>query len=161
MIAGGRKIGRSKRTEPKSDNVYLALLVKLYKFLARRTEAKFNKIVLKRLFMSRSNRAPIGIARLARYMTGKEAKIAVIVATVTDDVRILKLPALKVCALRFTEAARARIVKAGGECLTFDQLAMVAPTGANTVLLRGRLKARKAYRYFGAPGVPESTTRFF
>ena len=40
-------------------------------------------------------------------------------------------------------------LKAGGECLTFDQLALREPKGCNTVLLRGRLKARKAYSYFG------------
>ena len=36
----------------------------------------------------------------------------------TDDVRMYDVPALKVCALRFTETARARIIKAGGECMT-------------------------------------------
>lgn len=56
-----------------------------------------------------------------------------IVGTVTDDTRLYELPALKVVALRFTETARARILKSGGECLTFDQLALRAPTGANTV----------------------------
>ena len=43
----------------------------------------------------------------------------------------------QICALRFTESARARIVKAGGEILTFDQLALRAPKGQNTVLLQG------------------------
>ena len=56
-----------------------------------------------------------------------------VVGTITDDVRLYKVPELRVCALRFTETARARIVKAGGECMTFDQLALQAPTGANTV----------------------------
>ena len=36
-----------------------------------------------------------------------------------------------------TEGARARILKAGGEILTFDQLAMRAPKGQHTVLLQG------------------------
>lgn len=58
----------------------------------------------------------------------------VIVGTITDDVRAYEVPALKVCALRFTKTARARIEKAGGECLTFDQLALRAPLGQNTVL---------------------------
>jgi len=53
---------------------------------------------------------------------------------VTDDVRVYEVPALKICALRFTETVRARIEKAGGECLTFDQLALRAPLGQNTVL---------------------------
>lgn len=36
-----------------------------------------------------------------------------------------------------TEGARARILKAGGEILTFDQLALKAPKGENTILLQG------------------------
>lgn len=36
-----------------------------------------------------------------------------------------------------TEGARARILKAGGEVITFDQLALRAPKGNNTVLLQG------------------------
>lgn len=45
---------------------------------------------------------------------------------------------MQICALRFTESARARIVKAGGEVMTFDQLALRAPLGQNTVLLQGK-----------------------
>lgn len=52
----------------------------------------------------------------------------------TADVRVYEVPSLKVCALKFTETARARIEKAGGECLTFDQLALRAPFGQNTVI---------------------------
>lgn len=62
-----------------------------------------------------------------------------IVGTVTDDLRVHEVPALKVTALRFTERARARIVKAGGECLTFDQLALQAPLGQNTVRMSNRV----------------------
>lgn len=110
--------------------------------------------------MSRTNQPPLSLIKLARFTKGKEDKIAVVVGTVTDDARLLKFPKLTVCALRFTEGARTRILKAGGEILTFDQLALRAPTGANTVLLRGRKTARKATKHFGAPGVPNSTTRY-
>ena len=51
------------------------------------------------------------------------------VGTVTDDARLLEVPKINVAALRFTETARARIVKAGGKCLTLDQLILSAPTG--------------------------------
>lgn len=64
-------------------------------------------------------------------------KTAVVVGTITDDARMLTVPKLKVCALRLTEGARARILKAGGEIITFDQLALRSPTGENTVLLQG------------------------
>ncbi|XP_038976036.1 60S ribosomal protein L18-2-like [Phoenix dactylifera] len=159
LVAGGRS-KKARRTAPKSDDVYLKLLVKLYRFLVRRTGSKFNAVILKRLFMSKINRPPISLKRLIRFMEGKEDKIVVIVGTVTDDKRVYEVPAMKVTALRFTETARARILNAGGECLTFDQLALRAPLGQNTVLLRGPKNAREAVKHFGlAPGVPHSHTK--
>ncbi|XP_020268682.1 60S ribosomal protein L18-2-like [Asparagus officinalis] len=159
LVAGGRS-KKTKRTAPKSDDVYLKLLVKLYKFLVRRTGSSFNSVILKRLFMSRTNKPPISLKRLVAFMKGKENNIAVIVGTVTDDKRVYEVPAMKVTALRFTETARARILKAGGECLTFDQLALRAPLGQNTVLLRGTKNSREAVKHFGpAPGVPHSHTK--
>merc|ERR1711970_1015224 len=128
---------RVRRTEPKSRNIYLALLVKLYRFLARRTNSKFNKVVLRRLFMSRANRQPLSVARLVRKMKydGREGKTAVVIGTVTDDLRIFTLPKLTVCALHVTARARSRI-------------------------LQGPRKAREVYRHFGkAPGTPHSHTK--
>jgi len=154
-----KKDRKVHRTRPKSDDIYLSLLVKLYKFLARRTESKFNEIVMKRLFMSKTNRPPMSIARLIRKMKGQEDKIAVVVGTITDDNRIFAVPKMTVVALHVSEKARERVLKAGGEILTFDQLALRAPTGKNTVLLQGRRTARTANRHFGAPGVPGSKTR--
>ena len=98
--------------------------------------------------MSKVNKPPIYVSKVARYMAKHEGETAVIVGAVTDDIRLTELPALKVCALRFTAGARARIIKSGGECLTFDQLALQAPTGAKTVLLRGS-KNREALKHFG------------
>ncbi|GAB2211607.1 hypothetical protein Droror1_Dr00024931 [Drosera rotundifolia] len=159
-LKAGGKSKKTKRTAPKSQDIYLKLLVKLYRFLVRRTESKFNEVILKRLFMSKVNKAPISLSRLIKFMQGKDDKIAVIVGTVTDDLRVYEVPAIKVTALRFTETARARIEKAGGECLTFDQLALRAPLGQNTVLLRGPKNSREAVKHFGrAPGVPHSHTK--
>merc|ERR1719218_531052 len=158
LKAGGPVKNTNRRAE-RSENVYIKLLVKLYRFLARRTNSQFNATVLKRLFMSKVNRPPLSISRLARYMRGKEDKIAVIVGTVTDDVRLLTVPKLTICALKFTATARARIVKAGGECLTFDQLALRCPTGTGTVLLRGPKLARETVKHWGAAGVPNSTAK--
>ncbi|CAI9778472.1 unnamed protein product [Fraxinus pennsylvanica] len=139
LVAGG-KSKKTKRTAPKSNDIYLKLLVKLYRFLV--------------------NKAPLSLSRLITFMKGKEDKTAVLVGTVTDDIRAYEVPPLKVTALRFTERARARIEKAGGECLTFDQLALRAPLGQNTILLRGPTKSREAVKHFGpAPGVPHSHTK--
>jgi len=160
LKAGGR-IKVHKRTDVKSDNPYLKLLVKLYKVLARRTDSNFNKVIANRLCMTRVQKAPMSLAKLGEHMKGKDGKTAVVCGTITDDVRLLEAPQnLNVCALRFTEGARKRIEKAGGKCLTFDQLAMQSPLGQGCVLLRGAVKARVVNRYFGkAPGVPHSKTR--
>ena len=156
---GGRKVTmKSGRTAPVSENLYLRLLVKLYRFLARRTDAKFNQVVLKRLFTSRVNRPPISIKTIAKHLKG-EAKTAVIVGSVTDDVRFLEVPKLSICALRFTATAKARILAAGGECLTFDQLALRSPLGENTLLLRGSKSHRESAKHFGAPGVAHSSVK--
>ena len=154
IVAGGRKATKIKgRKGPVTENIYMRLLVKLYRFLARRTDSEFNALVLKRLFMSRTNRPSISIKTLAKHMSGdEEGKTAVVVGSVTDDSRLLEVPKLTVCALRFTNMARARITKAGGECLTFDQLALRAPTGENTLLLRGAKSHRETAKHFGAPG---------
>lgn len=158
LEAGGRNKHKTKDA-PNSDNVYLKLLCKLYKFLVRRAESNFNKVILHRLFMSKTNKPPMSLSQLIKHMEGKSGKIAVLVGKVTDDVRTFEVPALRVCALGFTETARARILKAGGECLTFDQLALIAPKGSNTVLLRGT-KDRESIKHFGrAPGVPHSHTK--
>lgn len=89
--------------------------------------------------MSRTNRPPISISRLIRKMKmpGRENRIAVVVGTVTDDVRIQDIPKLKICALRVTDGARRRILKSGGQVMTFDQLALASPKGQGTVLLSG------------------------
>ena len=41
-----KKDRKVHRKEPVSQNVYLRLLVKLYRFLSRRTAAKFNQVCL-------------------------------------------------------------------------------------------------------------------
>merc|ERR1712070_830262 len=149
-------MGNKKDT--RSNNLYLHLLIRLFRFLSRRTDSGFSKTVLRRLISSRVNRPPISISKIAQLLKGQD-KIVVSVATVTDDNRLLDVPKMTIAALRFTESARARIVKAGGKCLTLDQLVMTAPTGTNTLLLRAS-KDREAKKHFGpAPGVPGSHTK--
>ncbi|KAL4401050.1 cytosolic large ribosomal subunit protein [Malassezia pachydermatis] len=151
-------VKNGRRTAPKSEDPYLLLLVKLYRFLARRTDSRFNKVILRRLFMSKINRPPVSVSRVM-YLSRNQGGVAkddaatpktvVVVGTITDDNRVLDLPKLSIAALRFTNTARARIEAAGGECLTLDQLAMRAPTGSNTILLRGPKNSREAVKHFG------------
>jgi ribosomal protein L18E len=100
--------------------------------------------------MSRINRPPVSLSRIAANISeAQKGKTVVVIGTITDDNRLLNVPKLSVAALRFTATARARIEKAGGETLTLDQLALRAPTGANTLLLRGPKNSREAVKHFG------------
>lgn len=104
--------------------------------------------------MSKTNRPPLSVSRISREVSHRKADPAkdtvVVVGTVTDDVRLINLEQkLKIAALRFTRTARQRIEAAGGECLTLDQLALRAPKGSNTILLRGPKHAREVYKHFG------------
>jgi large subunit ribosomal protein L18e len=145
-------VKKGNRTAPKSQDPYLLLLVKLYRFLARRTDSNFNKVILRRLFLSKTNRPPLSLSRIVKETTNTPdlgSKIVVQVGTVTDDIRLMTVPKLSIAALRFTQSAKDRILKAGGEALTLDQLALRAPTGSNTILLRGLRTAREAWKHFG------------
>ncbi|KAF2495390.1 ribosomal protein L18e [Lophium mytilinum] len=145
----------SHRKAPKSDNPYLQILTKLYKFLARRTDSRFNATVLRRLCMSKTNRPPVSISKIVENAAGKHTgkaqagKTVVVVGTVTDDNRLLEVPKLSIAALRVTATARARILAAGGEVLTIDELAQRSPKGENTLLLRGPKNARESFKHFG------------
>merc|ERR1711976_397728 len=129
---GRNKARHFRRTQ--TSNLYHGLLVKLYAFLARRTDSKFNTIVHKRLNQSNTNRYPISLSRLVKVANtdAKRSKTLVIVGNVLNDERMAVVPKMNVCALRFTSAARARITAAGGRCLTFDHLAKATPKGQKT-----------------------------
>uniref|UniRef100_A0A2I3G8Y7 Large ribosomal subunit protein uL15/eL18 domain-containing protein n=1 Tax=Nomascus leucogenys TaxID=61853 RepID=A0A2I3G8Y7_NOMLE len=140
------------RKEPESPDMYLRLLVKLYRFLARRTNSTFNQVVLKRLFMSRTNRPPLSLSQMIQKMKlpGRENKTVVTVGTITDDVRVQEVPKLKMCVLSVTNLARSRVLR-----LTLD-----SPKGCITVLLSGPRKGRKVYGHFDkALGTPQSHTK--
>jgi len=151
----------------------IIIFEQLYRFLARRTDSKFNKVycnvvrsstfiyhfqvILRRLFLSKTNRPPLSLSRIVKETSNtpdRSTKVIVQVGTVTDDVRLTEVPKLSIAALRFTSGAKARIIAAGGEALTLDQLALRAPTGSNTVLLRGVRTSREACKHFGMGNVP-------
>eukprot|EP01067_Filipodium_phascolosomae_P005405 Filipodium_phascolosomae@DN348_c0_g1_i1.p1 len=151
-----KRPGRKVLTSP---NVYRKLLVKLYEYLKRRTDSKkYHEMILRRLRTSRQNRQPLSLSRLKRLVL-KQQKVAAIVGTVTDDLRVLEVPKMTVCALNFTTNARTRIMQAGGECMSFDQLALRHPTGEGVMLLRGPPKKNP---HFGkAPGTPHSIAKAY
>eukprot|EP01126_Amoeba_proteus_P022850 TRINITY_DN22_c0_g2_i1.p1 TRINITY_DN22_c0_g2~~TRINITY_DN22_c0_g2_i1.p1 ORF type:complete len:115 (+),score=15.53 TRINITY_DN22_c0_g2_i1:81-425(+) len=102
---------KTNRKSPKSEDPYLLLLVRLYKFLSRRTDSSFNRVVLKRLMMSRINRPPVSVSKIQKYAKKADNLIVTVVGSVVDDERLVKVDKLNVCALRFSRSARERITK--------------------------------------------------
>ncbi|CAD8171251.1 unnamed protein product [Paramecium octaurelia] len=80
-----------------------------------RTDSNFNATVLRRIQLTRTDKYPISISRLVKLInTAKDkTRTLVVVGTVTDDIRLLNVPKINVCALGFTETARKRILVAG------------------------------------------------
>ncbi|KAI5076082.1 hypothetical protein GOP47_0008147 [Adiantum capillus-veneris] len=78
LPAGGRN-KKTNCTAPKSENVYLKLIFKLYRFLIQRTSSPLNVVFLKRrLFMSRTyNMPPLSFSRLIHYMKEKEDEVPI------------------------------------------------------------------------------------
>ena len=86
-------------------------------------------------------------------------KIVVVVGTVTNDERLLEVPKMKICALKFTTEARERILRAKGEAMTLDQLVLKNPLGTGTALLRPHLHRESMTHWGKPPGLPGSHTR--
>ena len=117
-------------------------------------------ILIKKLLIDFAYQTPIGDLISVALKDKEPETIAVVVAKITNDERLLQVPKMKVAALGFTETARARIVAAGGECITLDQLALLRPTGEKCILLEGDRSRREAVKHFGpAPGDDNSTAR--
>ena len=149
---------RTVRRCPKSKNIYLRSVQAAFDYAAKNlTEAKFATRIAKRLSLSRNNRPVMSISNIQRHI--EQGKIAVVAATITNDERLMVCPKMTVCALKFTQTAKARIEKAGGKCMTFDELLLQNPTGANCQMLQGERKGRKEYKSFGAAGLPHSSVQ--
>ena len=96
----------------------------------------------------------MSLSNIAKNLNENDDRVVVVVSKVLDDERLLDVPKMTVCALSFSNSARRRITESGGSCMTFDQLALKLPTGANTLLLRGH-RRREVLKHFGRPrGVP-------
>jgi large subunit ribosomal protein L18e len=135
-----KKVGKSSS---KSSNLYLNMIIKIYRFLARRSYSNFNKTILKRLFMSRLHKASISLSRLNKIALKNPEKTIIVVGKILNDERKILIQPMKICALSFSETAKKRILQSNGKIFNFGNFALNYPTGKNSVLIRGVLKKRK------------------
>lgn len=143
-------IGKKKfnRSSTLSKNIYFGMIIKIYRFLARRSMSKFNYAILKRLQMSKKNQPAISLSRLIRLASKNLSKLIVIVGKVLNDDRLVEIPKLSICVLGITNSAKNRIIAAGGNILTFDQLAAQNPVGKSTILIRGPKNQKRINKFF-------------
>merc|ERR1711957_424133 len=93
LVKRGRFKNKNKKCT-RSNNLYNHLLIKLFTFLSRRTGSKFTATVLRRLLASRTMRPPVSLSRMIKHLKNtKHDRTAVVVGTVTDDQRVLDMPA--------------------------------------------------------------------
>ena len=71
----------------------------------------------------------MSLSRVVKNASKAGDKTIVCVTKVLDDERMLVCPKMTICCLKIAESARKRILAAGGNVMTFDQLALKAPTG--------------------------------
>lgn len=81
---GGRMKSRRNK-KMRSPNLYLKLLIKLFKFLARRTNKKIHATILHRLMLTRINRPTISLSRIAKHVKNSPQKTAIAISKVTND----------------------------------------------------------------------------
>jgi len=93
--------------------------------------------------MSRNNQSSISLSRLISLSLKHTEKLIIIVGKVLNDDRILKIPNIRICALKTSVCVRKRIIAAGGEVFTLDKLPILSPIGKKVLLLRGPKKAKK------------------
>ncbi|GCA63274.1 ribosomal protein L18e [Kipferlia bialata] len=159
LIAGGRNT-KVSRTHPKSLNPYTNILSQAYGVVSRRSvDNKLAKRVQKHLTLSNTNRPCVTLSTLAKTVSTHAEEIPVVVATVTNDDRLVLCPKMTIAALKFSKTARTRIEKAGGRCMTLDELLEAKPTGAGCILLRGKRTHRVVVKQYGAAGLPGSHTK--
>lgn len=134
-----------------SKNTYLSGLVNLYEKIVKSSTNVVVQKIAARLKMSRNNRPPLKVSRLAKLYNKAPGKVCVVVGKVLDDIRVFDIPKMQLVVFQITRTAREKIEKAGGSVHTLDQLFDVSPTLENVSLFRGKVTARKAYKYFGLP----------
>lgn len=111
----------------------------------------------KKLRTTRRCRPVVKISKIAEEI-GESKKVAVIVAKVLDDERILKFGPLNIVALSWSKSVQKKIESNGGSISTLDQFIKVAGSLDNMKLISGDINKRKSAKYWGlAPGEKGST----
>ena len=113
-------------------NQNLRILISILKRASRINEANIWKNIAGLLETSSKNYAEVNIGKINRYAKMNET-ILVPGKVLADGV--LTSP-INVVALKFSDAAREKIIQANGTCMTIEELVAANPKGSNIRILR-------------------------
>ncbi|KAH0570391.1 Ribosomal protein L18 [Spironucleus salmonicida] len=156
QLQSGDRKRTIKRTTPHTDNHYKNVIQSVYAQAAEKVENKDIALIAKRMCQSQTNQPSVSTSRLASISKNQQGKTLVLVSTVTNDPRVIEIPKMTVCALKFTATAKAHIEKFGGKCITFDDLILENPKMENVFMVQGKRSHRATYKKFGSAGISSS-----
>lgn len=152
-MTGVKVTARSGRKAPNTRNDEIQSLFSLFSTVARKTTHPEYRKIAEFIKKPRSQRSIVNLKNLVEYTRPCQDKLAVVVAKIVGEDSIVEIPhPINVACLDISRAAKARIEKYGGKVYKLDEVFRLAPTPSDMVIFQGPLKARKSYRYFGAPG---------
>ena len=107
-------------------------LLRVIRLLRKNRKARIWRAVAERLEKPRRLRAEVNISRINRYT--KEGDTVIVPGKVLGAGKLTH--PVHVAAFSFSKAARKKIIEAGGECMTIEELMERNPTGSNVKILR-------------------------
>ena len=106
-------------------------LLRVIRLLRKNRKARIWRAVAERLEKPRRLRAEVNISRINRYT--KEGDTVIVPGKVLGAGKLTH--PVYVAAFSFSKAAREKIIEAGGECMTIEELMERNPTGSNVKIL--------------------------
>lgn len=120
---------KTKRTGP--TNIYLKEIIQKLRKLGHEKNIPIWLTVAEKLEKPRRKRIEVNLSRIERYV--KEGETIVVPGIVLGSGNLTKK--IKVAAWRFSNSAREKIEKAGGECLSIDELVEKNPKGSGVRII--------------------------
>jgi large subunit ribosomal protein L18e len=109
----------------KATNPQLLETIRLLKKASNKNDARIWDALAEELSRSKHHRASVNLSHISRSL--KEKEIAAVPGKVLGNGRPNKV---SIAALSFSETARRKIEREGGECLSFEALIKKSPKGS-------------------------------
>jgi len=124
-------MGKLRNLQRRKSNPNLIRLIDKLLLASAKNKVRIWKDIAERLSKSSKFKAEVNVGKIERYVN--ENEIALIPGKVLGSGDISK--PITVAALNFSETAREKITKAGGRCISIEELIEINPEGSNVRIL--------------------------